>query len=96
LKFNQGRSTLAQSKKLSDAQTKALDEADSIVERAFQEAAIKVKSARPGNGNGDDSSYGHCLRCGCGGYVPPTGIATHSLKCQREGCGHLFPSHDVF
>ena len=87
---------MAKKKTLNAAQRKALDEADGILERAFQEAATKIKSARKGDGNGDNSSFGHCLRCSCGGYVAPTGTSAHSLKCQREGCGHSFTSHDVF
>jgi hypothetical protein len=84
---------MAPGKTLNDAQLKALDEADSILERAFNEAAAKIRTVHEGD-TGD--SFGHCLRCSCGGFVAPTGTSAHSLKCQREGCGHLFPSHDVF
>jgi hypothetical protein len=93
---------MAQRKPLSDARKKAIDEADSILERAFQEAATKVRSARAGDDNGDDNGNGgvstsnHCLICTCGGFVQATGITPHSLKCQREGCGHSYANHDVF
>jgi hypothetical protein len=83
---------MAQAKMLTDAQKKALDDADGI----FQAAAIKVKSTRVGNNNGNGNDYGHCLRCSCGGYVAPTGPDAHGSNCQREGCGHFFSSHDVF
>ena len=66
-------------KKLSDTLQTAFDEADGIMQRAFQEASTKVKSARAGrpngNGNGD---YGHCLVCSCGMYVSPTGTGGQS------------------
>jgi hypothetical protein len=88
---------MVQIKKVSDALKKAVDEADSIMGRAFQEAATKVRSARAGENNGDgDPSYGHCLLCSCGGYVSPTGAGPHSMMCQRGGCGHTFSNHDVF
>ena len=84
-------------KKLSDTLQKAFDEADGIMQRAFQEASTKVNSARAGgpngNGNGD---YGHCLLCSCGMYVSPTGAGAHTMFCQRESCGHPFGKHDVF
>jgi hypothetical protein len=83
---------MAQKKPLNDVQQQALDEADSIFERAFQEAASKVRATR----GGDDSHLGECLRCDCGGFVPATGSGAPGMKCQRAGCGHSFPSHDFF
>jgi hypothetical protein len=87
-------------KKLSDTLKKAINEADSILERAFQEAAAKVKSASAGENNGDGdggvSTSNHCRICTCGGFVQATGITPHSLRCQREDCGHSYANHDVF
>jgi len=76
-------------RKLTDAETKALDEADSILERAFNEAAGKVRIIREGSNN----SFAHCLRCDCEYFVTPT----HSGSvCGRPTCRHPFFSHDVF
>ena len=74
---------------LNDAQKKALDEVDSIFERAFQEAGQKIRSIREGN----NDSFTHCLRCDCEYYVTPT-PASANPKCARPGCGHRFSSHD--
>ena len=83
-------------KKLTDVQAKALDEADSILERAFNEASGRVRAQRE-PGEPDPGGFARCLRCDCESYVAPTGSSGHtSLSCKRPGCGHSFFSHDVF
>ncbi len=79
---------------LTDVYKKTLDEADDILERAFNEASGKAKVLREGRDPPEAGSTA-CLRCNCGGFVARTGSG-HSLKCQRFGCGHSFFSHDVF
>jgi hypothetical protein len=80
--------------KLTDAQFKALDDAEAIMTRAFDEARAKISAAGvPGEGS---------TRClvgppHCDAFVQPTGgSGADRLKCKRQGCGHFFTRHDVF
>ena len=76
-------------KTLTEAQTKALDEADSIFDRALKEATEKIRIVR---GDTNNESFTHCLRCDCEFYMMPQSGST----CARFGCRHPFFSHDVF
>ena len=77
--------------KLTDAQLKALDEAEAIMTRALDEARAKI--SRGGGARGWES---RCLvgpADHCEAFVQPAG---GGLKCKRSGCGHFFTRHDVF
>jgi|EndMetStandDraft_4_1072995.scaffolds.fasta_scaffold1681192_1 hypothetical protein len=80
--------------KLTDAEVKALDEADSILERAFNEAAGKVRGIRRRDDVPPDG-FLSCKRCDCESFVSPTSGSDH-LTCKRPSCRHSFFSHDVF
>lgn len=74
--------------KLTAEQLKGLDEAETIMTRAFAEARAKISAVGvPGDGT---------TRClvgapHCEAFLPGPG-----MKCKRSGCGHFFTRHDVF
>ena len=84
---------MARKRVLNDAQTKALDESEAYLTKAYEEARGKLRAAgfsseeQPANGSFE------CLRCDCEGFQRPTG---GGLRCARSGCGHSFFRHDVW
>ena len=70
---------------------KLLDEADSILEKAFYEASNRMRSATDHKPGGTFA----CFRCDCQGYTGGPGGGGGG-RCRTPGCGHGFFSHDVF
>lgn len=79
-------------------QIKALDEADAIMNRAFDEARAELVP----RGLIDDLEFARCLRCSCEFFLlqNPEGLVPGSeappLACMRLGCRHLVTSHNIF
>lgn len=78
-------------------QSKVLDDAEAILDRAFNEAAAVLASG----GLGDDIEPSSCLRCSCEFFVPRgpdiiPGAEAPRLACMRIGCRHLYTSHRIF
>jgi hypothetical protein len=66
---------------------KLLDEADSILEKAFYEASNKMRNATDHKPGGT----GKCWRCDCEFYKGGPGGGA----CRTSGCGHGLFSHDI-
>jgi len=71
----------------------ALDEADALLIRAFDEARAKVSDL-----HGGDKLGGRCIRCSCEYFIPRNpdvipGSEAPYLGCMRLGCGDLLTSH---
>jgi hypothetical protein len=81
---------MAAKRVVNDAQRKALDEADAIFGKAYEEAAVKLAAAGlrlPEDGDPQDTS---CIACDCSGYMfggTPPGT------CKRQSCRHSRSFH---
>ena len=80
---------MAAKRVVNDVQRKALDEADAIFGRAYEEAAAKLAAAGlrlPA----DESQDTSCISCECSGYmfggIPPS-------RCKRRSCRHSRAFH---
>lgn len=78
-------------------QSKTIDEADALLERALGEAQAKLSAI----GGVDELGFSRCLRCSCEFFVPRSpdiipGAEAPAMACMRVGCRHLFTSHKFF
>ena len=81
-------------------EVKALDEADDILSRAFNEARDKSAVLRDASDHVPEGTL-RCFRCSCEEFVSRPNPGSGSTRppshiCQRSTCRHSFFSHDVF
>jgi hypothetical protein len=71
-----------------DEELKILDEAESIVDRAFDEACAKLAPLRPKLGVPSQGFF--CHYCTCPDFHG------FGVTCSRQGCGHAKSKHAFY
>ena len=75
---------MAANRVVNDAQRKALDEADAIFGRAYDEAAAKLAAAGLRLPEDDEPQDTSCISCECSEFM----FGGDSGKCKRRSCQH--------
>jgi len=83
---------MANDKKLTSEQVKALDEAEAILDEAAGRAEVQLRAAgfRPR----DDEETGRpCLVCSCPQFTP---TYENPSRCRQPNCNHGVHKHRIF